>query len=187
MNSINPKERDLYLFKAIDPSDGVVKELISAINNINRDDAFLVKKAALLNVVYTPAPINLYINSPGGSVYAMFALIDAIKKSAVPVHTINAGLAASAAGLVLMAGKHRACYENSTVMIHGVSGAAFGFTEDIKDKVSEMDRLQTKLINFIYTHSGISMPKLNEVVEYKKDWYVDATESLRHGIVDQII
>ena len=90
MNSINPKERDLYMFKAVDRSEGVVKELITAINNINRDDAFLIKKAALLNVTYSPAPIKLYINSPGGCVYSMFALIDAIKKSNFSNFTLQA-------------------------------------------------------------------------------------------------
>jgi ATP-dependent Clp protease protease subunit len=131
--------------------------------------------------------VNMYINSPGGSVTAGLAIYDAMQHVACDVATFCVGQAASMGAILLMAGKKekRHMLPHSRVMIHQPWGGAGGTAADIRIQADEILKLKTGLNDIIAHHTGQPMKKIEKDTD--RDRYMSAQESVEYGIVDEII
>lgn len=179
-------ERILYLYDRIDSKS--VNEIIKNIQKIERADHDLKKWFETeMRQRYNPAPIQLYIDSPGGSVYSTLGLYDLIRHCQTPVHSTVLGLAASGAAVILVAGHKRFALPNSSILIHSVSSYTMGKSEELKDDVEETVRLN-EIVNHIFLEQTyLTAQQLNDKDKYRKDWWLSAREALAFGIVDEII
>tara|TARA_B110000008_G_C16968642_1_gene563051 strand:- start:1982 stop:2692 length:711 start_codon:yes stop_codon:yes gene_type:complete len=131
--------------------------------------------------------LNLYIQSPGGSLLPTLALIDEIQNYELPVETYIRGYAASAATLLSVVGKKRYMYKNSIMMIHGVklSGVELNSLLDVRD-VNENVNLFMDIIKNIYLeNSNMTEEQLEKY--FIRDKWMSAKEALNYGLIDEII
>lgn len=131
--------------------------------------------------------IELYINSPGGSVSATLAMYDTMKHIKPDVSTICVGLAASGAAIILAAGAKgkRFALPNSEIMIHQVLGAAEGQATEIEISARHILRIKEKLNKILAEETGQSVDKIGRDTD--RDFYMDAEEAKKYGLVDKII
>ena len=131
--------------------------------------------------------INLYINSPGGSVTAGLAIYDTIQHLRSSVQTICLGQAASMAALVLTAGTagKRMVLPSSRVLIHQPWGGAQGQARDIGIQSREIVRLKKMTINYFAKHSGKSIEQI--AADMERDLYMSAEDAVEYGIADSIL
>jgi ATP-dependent Clp protease protease subunit len=175
----NPMERKLYLKENVDEKS--VMPLIEAIHKINDDDA---EKEKEYNG-WEREPIKLYIYTYGGACYACFALIDAIRASKTPVHTIVLGTAMSAGIFIFAAGHKRLIGEHATLMYHDVSlHLESEMTEGIKIELAEGLRLQKMGIQFLTEYSLVEESVINDYINRKANWFIPAEEAIRLKIAD---
>ena len=131
-------------------------------------------------------PITIYINSPGGEVYSCLGLYDVMQlfiNQGYVIRTINIGLAASAAAVILLAGSkgYRYCLPNSTVMLHQPSSGTYGTITDMKIAVTEGDRLKKLLNDIVTKHAGEQVVELME-----RDAWISPEEALKFNLIDEI-
>lgn len=131
--------------------------------------------------------IKLYINSPGGSVTSALALYDTIQHVKADVSTICVGQAASAAAVLLAAGKQgkRLALPNARVLIHQVMGGAEGQQKDIVIAANEITRIKNQLNQILSKHTGQPVKKIE--TDTDRDFWMTADEAKKYGIVDKII
>ena len=131
--------------------------------------------------------INLYINSPGGSVTAGLAIYDTMQFVTCDVSTYCVGIAASMGAVLLAAGTKgkRFALPNSDIMIHQVSGGAQGAASDVERQVDYMFKLKKRLIRIIAQHTGKSEEQVR--VDSDRDYYMSAEEAKAYGLVDEVI
>ena len=129
----------------------------------------------------------MYINSPGGSVSAGFAIYDTMQNIQAPVITIAFGMAASMAAFLLTAGEkgHRYAMPNSTVMIHQPLGGAQGQATDIQIQAEHILKLKTKLYKIMAERSNKDIAFFKEICE--RDKYLEPEEALEIGLIDKIL
>ena len=176
----NPMERKLYLKEDIDEKS--VMPLIETIHKINDDDA---EKEKEYNG-WEREPIELYIYTYGGVCYAGFALIDAIRASKTPVHTIVLGAAMSMGIFIFNAGHKRFIGEHATLMYHDVSlHLENEMTEGVKIELAEGLRLQKMGIQFLTEYSLVKESVINDYINRKADWFIPAEEAIRLKIADE--
>jgi ATP-dependent Clp protease protease subunit len=166
------KKRNLLLSSRISQSS--VKDVIESIFEINEDDG--QKEGIYRN--WERTPIKLFINSYGGSVYDGLALIDVIKHSKTPVHTICVGSCMSMGLWIWLAGAKRLVGERSTLMFHDLATFAIDKTEGIKQELSEMLRLQNMLISDITDSSLVKEEMLRDYIMRKAEWYIPASDAV---------
>ena len=131
--------------------------------------------------------INLYINSPGGSVTAGLAIYDTMQYVQCPVQTICMGQACSMAAILLAAGEKgkRQILPNARVMIHQPSGGAEGQASDIVITSRELQRIYDVTTRLLSFHTGKSEDEVrNDIL---RDCYMDASAALEYGIVDKVV
>lgn len=131
-------------------------------------------------------PITIYINSPGGEVYSCLGLYDVMQlfiNQGYVIRTINIGLAASAAAVILLAGSkgYRYCLPNSTVMLHQPSSGTYGTITDMKIAVEEGDRLKKLLNDIVIQHASEQVVELME-----RDAWISPEEALKFNLIDEI-
>ena len=131
--------------------------------------------------------INLYINSPGGSVTAGLAIYDTMEYIRPDIATICMGQATSMGALLLAAGAKgkRYALPHARVMIHQPLGGAQGQATDIDIQAKEIMKIKELIHKILVKHTGQSMEKIRQDTE--RDYFMDAEEALRYGIVDRII
>ena len=131
--------------------------------------------------------INLYINSPGGSVTAMLAMYDTMQYIRCDVSTICIGQCASAAAVLLTAGaeKKRFALPNSRILIHQPWGGAQGQVTDIEIQAKEMLRLRKTLDEIMAKHTGQTIETIHADTE--RDRIMTADEAMKYGIVDAVL
>src|SRR6266403_3309064 len=131
--------------------------------------------------------INLYINSPGGSVTAGLAIYDTMQFVTCDVATYCVGIAASMGAVLLTAGTKgkRYALPNSDIMIHQVSGGAQGSASDVERTVEYMYKLKRRLIKIIAQHTGQAEDKVR--IDSDRDYYMSAAEAREYGLVDEVI
>ncbi|OYW20749.1 MAG: ATP-dependent Clp protease proteolytic subunit [Sphingobacteriales bacterium 12-47-4] len=131
--------------------------------------------------------INMYINSPGGSVYAGMGVYDTMQYVAPDVATICIGVAASMASVLLCAGTNgkRAALKHSRVMMHQPSGAIGGQASDIAITVNEIRKLRGELYEIIANHSGKSIDTIQS--DFDRDYWMTASEAKAYGLVDEVL
>ncbi|GGI43932.1 ATP-dependent Clp protease proteolytic subunit 1 [Paenibacillus marchantiophytorum] len=174
-------DRTLYLFDGINKSS--VKAIIEQIMKVNQFDDDKDKKEKDFKRV----PIDLIINSNGGSVYDGLALINVIDNSKTPVHTYVYGLAASMSLLIAVSGHKRHAGRLSTFMYHSVSTHIDGHLEHLKNRVDETQRLQNIYDQYILSKTTLSIEELLRVQENQRNWYMSPDEALSLGIIDEIV
>ncbi len=131
--------------------------------------------------------INLYINSPGGSVTAGLAIYDTMQYIACPVRTICIGQACSMAAIILAGGEkdNRFILPSARVMIHQPSGGAEGQASDIIVTNRELQRLKELTTSILASHTGKSLETVSK--DILRDHYMGAEEALAYGIVDKVM
>ena len=131
--------------------------------------------------------INLYINSPGGSITAGMAIYDTMNFIKSDVSTICIGMAASMAAFLLSSGKKgkRFCLPNSEVMIHQPLGGAQGQATEIKIAAERILKLKDKLNTILAQNTGKSLKQIERDTE--RDNFMDSKEAFEYGIIDNVI
>lgn len=180
-----PKSRQLFLIDQIDQVS--IEKLYKDILEIDENDEFLKKVYSIYNLKYEPNPIELYIDSFGGSVYQIFGLISIIEKCKTPIYTIATGAAMSAGFLLLIHGNKRFAYKNASIMVHQVSDGSWGTYEKIKTDLKETKRLHDVIKKMIISKTNIKPEKLDKVFKSQKDWYLDVDQAIKLKIIDAIL
>lgn len=131
--------------------------------------------------------VNLYINSPGGSVSAGLAIYDTMQFLTCNVNTYCIGIAASMGAVLLAAGSpgKRFALPNSDIMIHQVSGGAQGTASDVERTVEYMYRLKQRLNTILSRHTGKPVEQVEKDAD--RDYYMTAEEAAAYGIVDKVL
>ncbi len=131
--------------------------------------------------------IQIYINSPGGSVYAGLGIYDTMQYIAPDVATICTGMAASMGAVLLCAGAKgkRAALTHSRVMIHQPSGGAQGVASDMEINLREMLKLKKELYEIIALHSGKPFDWVEKSSD--RDYWMTSDEAKEHGMVDEVL
>lgn len=180
-----PKARTLFFTKGVNLES--IAKLTEDIISINKDDEYLQKTYALHDITYDPKPIEIYIDSYGGSVYQCFGLLSVMENSKTPIHTIVTGCAMSCGFMMLICGHKRFAHKLSTVMFHQVSHEIWGKITDLEQRLEEDKRLQKQLENITVDKTVISRKKIAENKKEKVDWFMSAEEALSLGVIDEII
>ncbi len=131
--------------------------------------------------------IFLYINSPGGSVYDALAIYDTMQYVTNDIQTVGIGVQASAAAFLLSSGTKgkRYALPNSTVMIHQPSSGTRGKVTDMEIDLKESLRVKHRLNEIMAKNTGQTVKRIQEDME--RDYWMDAKEAKKYGIVDQVI
>ena len=131
--------------------------------------------------------INIYINSPGGSVTAGLAIYDTMQYVTCDVATYCVGVAASMGAILLTAGTKgkRYALPNSDIMIHQVSGGAQGTASDVERTVEYMFKLKKRLISILAHHTGKTDEQIQ--ADSDRDYWITAQQAKDYGLVDEVV
>lgn len=153
------------------------------------DDAANIIQAQLLFLESTDADkdIQIYINSPGGSVTAGLGIYDTMQLISSDVATICTGLAASMAAVLLTAGEKgkRSALPHSRVMIHQPLGGVEGQASDIEITARQILRTKRELYEILSEHSGVDMKKIARDAD--RDYWMTAPEAKEYGLIDEVL
>ena len=132
--------------------------------------------------------LTLIINSPGGSVHAAFALIDTMKGSAIPVHTVGVGLIASCGILTFMAGKkgHRVITPNTSILSHQYSWGSRGKEHELFAQVKEFELSTSRMMEHYKKCTGLTEDKIRESLLPPEDVYLSAKEAKKLNLCDSV-
>jgi ATP-dependent Clp protease, protease subunit len=175
--------------RAYDLYSRLLKDRIILLGTPINDDVanLIVAQLLFLESEDPDKGINLYINSPGGSVTAALAMYDTMQYVKCPVSTICIGQAASAGALLLLAGSKgkRYALPNSRIMIHQPLGGAQGQATDIDIQAKEILRLRTYLNGLFVKHTGHSIERIEKDTE--RDYFMSAEEARQYGLIDEVV
>jgi|TARA_B110000438_G_scaffold298260_1_gene346154 ATP-dependent Clp protease protease subunit len=131
--------------------------------------------------------VYLYINSPGGGVYAGLAIYDTIQHMKAPVSTVAVGIAASMGAILVAAGaeKQRSALPNARIMIHQPSGGSHGTASDIEIQAKEILSTKERLTQILSKHTGQESDQIKEDID--RDRFMSAEEAVSYGLIDQIL
>jgi ATP-dependent Clp protease protease subunit len=165
------KERIIFLGTAI--NDQVANLVIAQLLYLNSQDP--------------KRQIDLYIQSPGGSVYAGLAIYDAMQLITAPVSTVAVGFSGSMGTALLTAGRagKRYALPQATIHMHPTGGGAKGYTEDVRIATYEQERLQTQLFHIMGKYTGHSWKEIEEF--FLRDRFLNALEAKEYGLIDEVI
>ena len=153
------------------------------------DDAANIIQAQLLFLesVDPDKDIQIYINSPGGSVSAGLGIYDTMQLVAPDVATLCTGLAASMGAVLLTAGARgkRSALPHSRVMIHQPLGGAQGQASDIEITAREMMKTKRELYEILAAHSGVPIRKIEKDAD--RDYWLTAAEARDYGLIDEVL
>ena len=144
-------------------------------------------QAQLLYLDSVDSGKDIYINSPGGSVYAGLGIYDTMQFISSDVATICTGMAASMAAVLLVAGKEgkRSALTHSRVMIHQPMGGAQGQASDIEITAREIQKLKKELYTIIADHSHTDFDKV--WADSDRDYWMTASEAKEYGMIDEVL
>jgi len=133
------------------------------------------------------APIQMYINSPGGVIYAGLAIYDTMQMISNPINTLAVGVTASFGTVLLTAGTtgQRFALPHSTIHLHQPLGGAQGQATDIEIQANEIMRLRDKLNSILSNHTGQPADKIKKDTE--RDYWLTAQEAVDYGLVDKVL
>jgi len=133
------------------------------------------------------APIQMYINSPGGVIYAGLAIYDTMQMISNPINTVAVGVTASFGTVLLTAGTkgQRFALPHSTIHLHQPLGGAQGQATDIEIQANEILRLRDKLNKILAYHTGQSVEKVKDDTE--RDYWLTAEDAVSYGLVDKVL
>lgn len=165
------KERIVFLGTGI--NDQVANLIVAQLLILDRED--------------DQKPIQMYINSPGGVVYAGLAIYDTMQAINPPVSTTAIGVTASFGTVLLTAGQKgmRVALPNSTVHMHQPLGGAQGQATDIVIQANEIVRLKTRLNQIFVKHTGRSVEQIERDTD--RDIYLSAEQAVEYGLIDSVV
>lgn len=165
------KERIIILGTAID--ENIANVIVAQLLYLNSQDP--------------KAPINMYIQSPGGVVYAGLAIYDTMQMISAPVHTLCVGFSGSMGTALLCSGAKgkRFALPHATIHMHPTGGGAKGYTEDVRIATREQERLQVQLFHLMGKHSGHTWQEIESY--FIRDRYMTAIEAKDFGLIDGIL
>jgi ATP-dependent Clp protease, protease subunit len=165
------RERIVFLGTALDES--VANLIIAQLLHLEGEDM--------------DRPVNLYINSPGGDMTALFAVYDAMQFLGPPVHTVCVGQACSAAAVLLAAGAegHRMALPNARILIHQPHGGAQGQSTDMEIQVREMVAMRERMIDILVERTSQTRERI--VADIDRDYILRGEEAVAYGLVDEVI
>ncbi|MCC6166478.1 MAG: ATP-dependent Clp protease proteolytic subunit [Caldilineaceae bacterium] len=165
------KERIVFLGTPI--SDQIANLIVAQLLYLNGDDP--------------NQPINMYVNSPGGSIYAGLAIYDTMQMINAPVSTWAVGVTASMGTVLLAAGSkgRRYALPHATIHLHPASSGAQGYTEDVRIAFREQERVQTQLFHLVGKHTGHNWKEIEK--DFERDRYMNAIEAKDYGLVDEVV
>jgi len=182
-------EKSQFGERAFDIYSRLLKENIIFLGGQIDDDTANIVIAQLLFLQFEnpKKDIQLYINSPGGSVSAALAILDTMNHVKNDVSTVCVGMAASAAALLLSAGKKgkRFSLPNSEIMIHQPMGGAQGQATDIEITAKQIVKLKEKLNKMMAENTGKTVAQVEKDAD--RDYYMSAEEAKKYGIIDKVI
>lgn len=131
--------------------------------------------------------IRLYINSPGGQIYAGMAIYDTMQQLSAPVQTVAVGVTASFGTVLLAAGTpgQRFALPNATIHIHQPLGGTQGQATDIEIQAKEILRQREKINKILADHTGQPLETIERDVE--RDFYLSAEDALQYGLIDNVL
>jgi ATP-dependent Clp protease protease subunit len=165
------KERIIFLGTPI--NDQVANLIVAQLLFLNREDPDKL--------------IQMYIHSPGGTIYAGLAIYDTMQQMTAPVSTVAVGVTASFGTVLLTAGTkgYRYALPNATIHLHQPLGGAQGQATDIEIQAKEILRLREKLNVVLAHHTGQPLDVIERDVE--RDFYLTAEGAVKYGLIDQIL
>jgi ATP-dependent Clp endopeptidase proteolytic subunit ClpP len=134
-------------------------------------------------------PVRIIMNSPGGSVFAGFALMDEIANVRARGHHVKIeayGMAASAAGFILQAADERVIGANSWVLIHQISGGTEGKYAAMMADLKFTGQLQDQFLVRLSNRSKLSLATIHDHIDNGQDWWISADDALKYGLVDSV-
>ena len=165
------KERIIFLGTPID--DQVANVIVAQLLFLNHEDP--------------EKEIQMYINSPGGIIYAGLAIYDTMQMISNPISTVAVGVTASFGTVLLTAGTkgRRYALPNATIHMHQPLGGAQGQATDIEIQAKQILRLKSLLLNIMSKHTGQPL----EVIERDsdRDYYLEAKQAVEYGLVDHVL
>src|SRR5881392_3213977 len=170
-NERSPRERVVFVGTAID--DQVANLVVAQLLHLEAEDP--------------EKDIQLYVNSPGGVVYAGLAIYDTMQFIKPDVATTCCGIAMSMGALLLASGTEgkRTALPNSKILIHQVSGGFSGQGTDIEIQARETIALKRRLEEIIANHTGKDIEEISKDME--RDYYMTSDEAKEYGIIDNVI
>ena len=185
-NIIEERQMNIAIF---DVFSRLMMDRIIFLGTAINDQVANIIQAQLLFLESTDATkdIQIYINSPGGSVYAGLGIYDTMQLIKPDVATICTGCAASMAAVLLCAGKKgkRSALKHSRVMIHQPLGGVSGQAADIEITAREILKLKDELYKIISKHTGQTFKKVN--ADSDRDYWMKADEAHKYGMVDEVL
>lgn len=171
------KDSERRMFWLENEVDDCTLEIVKSIMRCNMEDAALPVEERL--------PIKIFIDTNGGDVQVMWTLINAIKISKTPVHTIVYCTALSAGAHILAAGHKRFAFPGSTILVHSGGIGYSGTVEQVESAKKYYDSLNKKTNDMFLTDTNVSPKELKR--KGAVDWYMSAEEALTYGIIDKIV
>ncbi len=146
-----------------------------------------VAQLLFLNQEDREAPISMYINSPGGQVYAGLAIYDTMQMITNPISTVAVGVTASFGTVLLTAGTkgQRYALPHATIHIHQPLGGVQGQATDIEIEAREILRLKTRLNQILSFHTGQTVETIEKDTD--RNFYMDAKGAVDYGLVDKVL
>ena len=188
--SIN-ENRDIILCGNIDEMkvDMVANRLLDLMEKDKEAEKNLsdYKKTLAGELKLRKNPINLYIQTSGGSLYDALFLYDLIMNSTTEVHTIVTGAAMSAGFILFLAGRKRFITHNATVMIHQPFIMDVGKFKDVQERGEEDKWLIKTIESIITSRTKISKKEVDDMIEYKRDIYFHSKEALEKRIATHLL
>lgn len=193
MDSIQIVEQASNRMAVIDLESKLLQNRIIFITGVIDETTVSTYQAELFYLCnkITPAdtktnPIKIYINSPGGEVYSFLGLYDVMQtfiNQGYIIETINVGLSASAAAMILLTGTpgHRYCMPNSTVMLHQPSSGTWGTVTDMEIDVEEGKRIKKSLNEIVKKHASEKLVPFME-----RDKWMSPEDALKYNLIDAI-
>lgn len=171
--------RDIIISSPI--TDQLAERVIDHITAINKFD----EQMAMIKD-YQPRPIEMYINSGGGSATDGFAIIGAMELSETPIITYGLGIVASMALGIFVAGDVRVAHRYARFMYHSVGYGAGGHIQDHEDALKEADILQ-RMYNNLFNGTKLSRELMHQIRTGKQDFFMSGKEAVEYGIADEVI
>ncbi|MDQ3098944.1 MAG: ATP-dependent Clp protease proteolytic subunit [bacterium] len=170
-SDVEQRSRNIYLFKEFDAKTSQI-----AISNL-----------LALEEENPEKDIFLYINSYGGSVIDLLAIIDCIDNLACDVWTIGIGVCASSGAVLLASGSpgKRYCYEHTRILLHEVSNSVKGTVSDLDIRIQETRILQNILYEVMSKRTGQPLDKIES--DLKKDYWMSSEEAIKYGLIDYVL
>ncbi|PIU01726.1 ATP-dependent Clp endopeptidase, proteolytic subunit ClpP [bacterium (Candidatus Torokbacteria) CG09_land_8_20_14_0_10_42_11] len=182
-------EKTHYGERAFDIYSRLLKERIIFLGSPISDSVAntVIAQLLFLNSENPEKEIQLFINSPGGSVSAGLAIYDTMQYIKPAISTICLGMAASMAATILSSGAKgkRFALQNSEILLHQVMGGAEGQATDVAIRAEQILKIKERLNKILSRHTGQLLAKIEKDTD--RDFYMTADEAVKYGIIDKVI